>query len=125
MTDDIKALVAAAAHARQKAYAPYSGYPVGAALRSADGRVFTGVNLENASYPAGLCAERAALSAAVTAGARQFDAIALYAAGKATPCGICRQALAEFGDMTVICAGPDMEPQIFRLSDLLPEAFSL
>ena len=64
MTDDIKALVAAAAHARQKAYAPYAGYPVGAALRSADGRVFTGVNLENASYPAGLCAERAALSAA-------------------------------------------------------------
>ncbi|HIZ84845.1 MAG TPA: cytidine deaminase [Firmicutes bacterium] len=125
MTEALEALVAAAAAARENAYAPYSGYAVGAALRSRDGRVFTGANVENASYPAGICAERAALAAAVAAGARQFDAIALYAAGKATPCGICRQALAEFGDMEVVCAGPDAALRSFRLSDLLPEAFSL
>ena len=125
MTEQYESLIRAAAGARENAYAPYSGYMVGAALLCADGRVFTGVNLENASYPAGLCAERAALAAAVTAGARHFPALAVYAEGEVTPCGICRQALAEFGDLDVICAGPGTKARVFRLSGLLPEAFRL
>lgn len=118
-------LMEAARRVREKAYAPYSHFQVGAALLSRDGRVFTGVNLENASYPAGLCAERAALAAAVTAGARDFAALAVCADGQVTPCGLCRQALAEFGDMDLLCAGPSGEPRRYRLSELLPAAFRL
>ncbi|MCI8361156.1 MAG: cytidine deaminase [Clostridiales bacterium] len=118
-------LLEAAREARENAYAPYSHFQVGAALLSRDGRIFTGVNLENASYPAGLCAERAALAAAVTAGIREFSALAVCAGGQVTPCGLCRQALSEFGDMDVICAVPSGEPRLFRLSELLPAAFRL
>ena len=118
-------LLEAARKARENAYAPYSHFQVGAALRSRDGRIFTGVNLENASYPAGLCAERAALAAAVTAGVRDFSALAVCAGGQVTPCGLCRQALSEFGDMDLICAAPSGEPRFYRLSELLPAAFRL
>ncbi len=130
MRADERALVEAAKEVRPRAYAPYSRYQVGAALRAEDGRIFAGVNLENSAYPTGLCAERAALAAAVSAGARRFSAVAIVttpnAAGRpAAPCGQCRQALAEFGlEMTVLLAGPEGEPERHTLRALLPLAFS-
>ena len=127
MNEEYQGLVRQAAEARRNAYAPYSGFAVGAALLCADGSVFTGCNVENASYPAGICAERAALFSAVSAGKRQFCAIAV-AAGEnpITPCGICRQALAEFGGMDILCANHDgSRCRLFSLRQLLPESFSL
>ena len=99
----VEALVSAALEARERAYCPYSGFAVGAALLAADGRVFTGCNIENATQGPGVCAERTALYKAVSEGVRDFTAIAV-AGGKAglppeqfcPPCGVCRQALAEF-----------------------------
>jgi cytidine deaminase len=96
-TIDWGALVRAANEARANAYAPYSKYHVGAALLTTDGRIFAGCNVENASYPVGLCAERNAIGTAVAAGARSFAA-AVVIAGEhepGSPCGMCRQALAE------------------------------
>lgn len=116
-------LIAAAKQARENAYAPYSGYKVGAAILSSDGEIFTGVNVENASYPAGICAERAALSAAVTAGKRKFLAVAVVAEAGVTPCGVCRQMLSEFGDMWVITASAGEKAVSTTLSRLLPSAF--
>jgi homotetrameric cytidine deaminase len=91
-----------------QAYAPYSGLRVGAALATAAGATFTGVNVENASYPVGLCAERAALAAAVTAGERQFAMLAVATDSDAPilPCGACLQALAEFGELDVVVTAP-------------------
>ena len=117
-------LIKKARQAQKNAYSPYSGYNVGAALLCKDGEIFTGVNMENASYPAGICAERAALAAAVSAGKREFEMIAVYASGGVTPCGICRQALLEFGDILVVTAFDDSAPQSYKLSELLPHAFS-
>jgi cytidine deaminase len=121
----IAALITAAVSARKNAYAPYSGFCVGAALLCADGKIFVGANVENASYPAGICAERAALSAAVSAGERRFSAIAVCGGAKPlTPCGICRQALYEFGDIDVICTDGDGENRtVTTLGGLLPHAF--
>lgn len=124
MTEKKEELLEAARKARDNAYAPYSGFRVGAAILCRDGSIYTGANVENASYPAGICAERAALSAAVADGKRKFTAIAVCSEGMATPCGICRQALAEFGDMWVITAGPDGSEKQFTLSKLLPDAFT-
>ncbi|MDL2288854.1 cytidine deaminase [Oscillospiraceae bacterium OttesenSCG-928-F05] len=126
LTDE--ALVARALAAREKAYAPYSKFRVGAALECEDGTVFDGVNVENAAYGVCLCAERAALAAAVTAGKRNFRRIAVVGGGEAycTPCGICRQALAEFSD-DLICLSAN-EKGDFRkdtIGGLLPESFSL
>jgi cytidine deaminase len=106
--DDMRRLWLAARAVAANAYAPYSGLRVGAALESVGGRTFTGVNVENASYPAGLCAERAALAAAVAAGERRFSALAVTTDSGAslTPCGACLQALAEFGDLDVVTAAP-------------------
>jgi len=109
------------------AYAPYSGFRVSAALRSKDGRTFVGVNVENASFPVTICAERGALMAAVAAGARDFAAIAVVTDAKdpAAPCGLCRQMLAEFGlDLRVMLAGRDGPNTVVTLRELLPRAFT-
>jgi cytidine deaminase len=124
----VEHLIAAARTATERAYAPYSSFPVGAAALAADGRVFTGCNVENASYGLTVCAERVAVWSAVAAGARVITAIAVVApAGPgATPCGACRQVLNEFapddGDLWVIIARSD-RPETIALSELLPRAF--
>ena len=120
----INELVAKAKEIRENAYAPYSKYKVGASILCRDGEIFTGVNNENASYPAGICAERAALAAAITAGKREFKAIAVYASSSVMPCGICRQALCEFGNILIMTAGDNAPVQKYMLSELLPHAFS-
>ena len=121
---DIERLVSAAAFARERAYAPYSGFTVGAALLAADGAVYTGCNVENASYGLAVCAERNAVFHAVAQGAREFEAIAVVTANGVTPCGACRQVLAEFApQLTVIVADADGNQRIYPLVELLPHAF--
>lgn len=108
------------------AYAPYSGFRVAAALEADDGRTFTGVNVENASSPVGSCAERVALGAAVTAGARSFRRLVLVSPADrpATPCGMCRQALAEFGmDLEIWSETREGIVRRWSLEELLPDAF--
>ena len=124
--DVIAALVAEARSAQARAYVPYSKFPVGAALLVSDGSVITGCNVENASYPLGLCAERGAVAAAVAKGYRKFLAVAIVGSGDRplTPCGGCRQVLSEFGDLVVIAAAdPEVAPRTMSLSHLLPESF--
>ncbi len=109
----------------RRAYAPYSKYPVGAALLTESGQVFEGVNVENAAYPAGICAERSAVFAAVTSGEREFKAIAVASRNGGTPCGSCRQVLAEFGLKTRVLLA-DEEGRVtaeVSVEDLLPDAF--
>jgi cytidine deaminase len=120
----IDELVAAANAARASAYAPYSRFAVGAALRGADGKIYTGCNIENASYGLTICAERVAVFAAVAAGARKFTAIAVTTENGVTPCGACRQVLAEFSpQMTVIAADAHGNRSVHDLAELLPAAF--
>jgi cytidine deaminase len=112
----------------EQAYAPYSGFQVGAALEATDGRVFVGCNVENASYPVTVCAERVALGAAVVAGASAFRRVVIVSSGQrvASPCGMCRQALAEFGvDVEVVSLTVGGQRASWLLRDLLPEAFDL
>lgn len=126
---EIERLVAAARRAAEKSYSPYSRYPVGAALLDADGGVWTGCNVENASYGLSMCAERTALFKAASEGRRSFRAIAIVggtADAPAVPCGACRQALAEFcpPDMPVAVAPLRDGPATVRpLGDYLPHAF--
>ncbi len=121
-----KELLKRAVEARRRAYAPYSDFKVGAAILTRDGRIFTGCNVENASYGLTICAERVALFKAVSEGAREFEAIAI-ACGKApcAPCGACRQVLFEFApNLTVIMADAEGKSiKTARLKDLLPEGF--
>jgi cytidine deaminase len=119
------ALVTAAWEARERAYAPYSQFFVGAALLAADGRVFVGCNVENISYGLTNCAERVAVGAAVAAGVREFTAVAVVAdtGVPISPCGACRQVLAEFGVPLVILANRK-ESLEFGMEELLPRASS-
>lgn len=119
-------LIALALEARKKAYAPYSRFPVGAALLAESGQVYAGCNVENASYGLSICAERVALFKAVAAGERRFKAIAVVTETMATPCGSCRQVLAEFGEdeLQVIVADPEGQMKIYALGELLPATFT-
>ena len=126
MTPDTDELVRLALDARERAWAPYSKFRVGAALRTADGRVFTGANVENASYGLSICAERTAVATAVAAGAREIVEIAIAApvTPPAAPCGMCRQTLAEFSRELPITLVNDLGERISTsLEELLPRAF--
>lgn len=125
MTD--QQLYAIAKKAVEDAYAPYSNFSVGAALLTESGQVYTGVNVENATYGATICAERTAVVKAVSEGHRSFRAIAIASsAGEAWPCGICRQFLFEFGDDIEVITGSDEHHlRKFTISELLPEGFRL
>ncbi len=119
-------LVAHAAEMMSRAYAPYSGFRVGAALLDASGRVFGGCNVENASYGATICAERVAVCSAVAAGCTAFVRLAVISSGDSycMPCGVCRQFLYEWSpDLTLLCARPDKSYLSFVLTELLPHAF--
>lgn len=118
-------LVASAQAARRRAYAPYSNFPVGAAVLTASGQVFEGANVENASYPATVCAERSAVFSAVSAGERVFEAIAVVTRGAGSPCGICRQVLSEFGTDTIVIIADENGAvrDVTTVAALLPDSF--
>ncbi len=126
-------LIELAKKAMEKAYTPYSGYKVGAALLCADGTVYTGCNIENAAFSPTVCAERTAIFKAVSEGRRDFKAIAICGGkdgvitGFFPPCGVCRQVLREFckDDFIVYLAGPEGQCQTRTLAKLLPDSFSL
>ena len=126
LSDDLRAqLVEAAREARRWAYAPYSHYAVGAALMTTSGKIYDGVNVENAAYPTCICAERVAVFKAVSEGELNFAAIAVVTSNGGTPCGSCRQVLAEFGVETVVIIA-DANGRVVSegtVADLLPGAF--
>jgi cytidine deaminase len=126
LTDEMKEkLIQTAIHARHWAYVPYSHYPVGAALLTSSGKIYDGTNVENAAYPSTICAERVAVFKAVSEGERQFVAVAVATENGATPCGACRQVLAEFGARIIVLIG-DLDGNLLletTLSDLLPHSF--
>lgn len=126
---DEKKMVELAADAKCNAYAPYSGFRVGAAVMTGSGKVYTGANIENASYGATNCAERTAIFKAVSEGEREIKAIALVSDSKdyVYPCGICRQVMAEFGgsDTKIICGKSNGDFRVYALDDLLPAAFRI
>lgn len=126
MTRDPSSILAAAVAARRGAYAPYSKFFVGAALLAKDGRMFTGANVENASYGLSMCAERIAIFTAVSQGARSFDAIAVAGPdGVATmPCGACRQVLIEFAPQLRVIYAESGQVKMTSIMQLLPEAFT-
>ncbi len=124
---ELALLRAAADGVRGNAWCPYSQFPVGAALVADDGRVFLGCNVENASYPAGTCAERVALGAAIAAGSRRFTRVVITstATDPTPPCGICRQALMEFApDLDIVAISPDGRATRWSLAELLPVPFT-
>ena len=119
-------LITAAKQARENAHAPYSNFRVGAALRATSGRIFSGCNVENATYGLTICAERVAVFKAISEGARKFQRIAIAAdAEKLTPpCGACRQILWEFcGDIEIILVNPRGDSETMHLRDLFPRPF--
>jgi cytidine deaminase len=124
--EERQALIDLANTARQRAYAPYSNYPVGAALRTKTGRIFTGVNIENAAYPHTICAERVAIFKAVSEGEKEFEIISVVTDNGGSPCGGCRQVMAEFGlDTIVLMAdGSGKLVKETTVKELLPEAFT-
>jgi cytidine deaminase len=121
-----QSLVDLANTARQRAYVPYSHYPVGSSLRTKTGRIFTGVNVENAAYPQTMCAERVAIYKAVSEGEKEFEVITVVTDNGGSPCGGCRQVMAEFGlDTIVILAeGNGRIVKETTVKELLPEAFT-
>ena len=120
-----RALIEVARAARQHAYVPYSKYRVGSAVQTKSGRVFTGVNVENAAYPHTMCAERIAIFKAVSEGEQDFEAIAVVTDNGGSPCGGCRQVMSEFGLETIvlIANGEGQVLQEMTVKELLPEAF--
>ena len=131
MQEQYKALITAAAGARELSYAPYSNFCVGAALLARDGRIFTGCNVENAAYSPTNCAERTAVFKAVSEGVREFSAIAVVGGKRGeisplcAPCGVCRQVLAEFcpPDFPVVLGTPE-DFRVYALNEILPLAFT-
>lgn len=126
LTDELRQkLIETALIARQWAYAPYSNYKVGAAVLTASGRIYDGVNVESAAYPTSMCAERVAIFKAVSEGERQFIAIAVATKNGGAPCGGCRQVISEFGleTLVIIADGEGNVVQEISISDLLPGAF--
>jgi cytidine deaminase len=119
------ALVAAARRAREQAYCPYSQFAVGAAVEGEDGRIFAGCNVENASYAVGICAERAAVAAAISGGTRRLRRLVVVTDVEppVSPCGVCRQMLAEFGPELVVEAVGPRSSRRWTLAELLPDAF--
>ena len=131
--ETVSMLVKKANEAREKSYCPYSGFAVGAALLCSDGTIYTGANIENASYTPTICAERVAFFQAVHAGHREFTAIAIVGGAKGkeinslcTPCGVCRQVMSEFckGDFKIILSDGKTD-SVFTLDDMLPHRFVL
>jgi cytidine deaminase len=121
-----QALIDLANTARQRAYAPYSNYAVGSALRTKTGRIFTGVNVENAAYPQTMCAERIAIFKAVSEGEKEFEVISVVTDNGGSPCGGCRQVLAEFGLDTIVLMA-DGQGKLVKettVKELLPDAFT-
>ncbi len=124
-SDLVEELIALGTKARARAYAPYSRFRVGAALRTASGHVYTGCNVENASYGLSICAERVATFKAVCEGEHDIEMIAVVSESMASPCGACRQVLAEFGlDIRVVLADLGTGREMLTLRDLLPAAFT-
>lgn len=124
--EDKQTLIALANEAREWAYAPYSRYPVGSALRAKSGRIYTGVNIENAAYPHTMCAERVAIFKAVSEGEKDFEVISVVTENGGSPCGGCRQVLAEFGLDTIVLMA-DKHGNLVKeatVRELLPEAFT-
>jgi cytidine deaminase len=119
-------LIDLANEARRRASAPYSNYPVGAALRTRSGRIFTGCNVESAAYPTSMCAERVAIFKAVSEGEKEFDVIAVVTPNGGAPCGGCRQVMAEFGvdTLVLVADGTGRLVQETTVAGLLPEAFT-
>ena len=127
LTDENRnTLIQTAIEARKWAYAPYSKYSVGAALLTASGRIYDGVNVENAAYPTTICAERVSVFKAVSEGERVFTAIAVVTENGGSPCGSCRQVLAEFGPQTTVLIADTKGTLLneFTVGDLLPDAFT-
>ena len=127
MKDDQQSqLIQNAIESREYAYAPYSHYPVGAALLTKSGKVFTGVNIENAAYPTTICAERVAVFKAVSEGEKDFQAIAVVTSNGGPPCGSCRQVLAEFNTNMVVLIADDEGRLVSKMTvaELLPSAFT-
>lgn len=125
---DQQQLIEAAQAARMQAYAPYSKFLVGAAVLAEDGTITAGANVENASYGLTICAERVAVGAAVASGTRKLVAVAVATSGGASPCGACRQVLAEFGgtmDVVLVDADDPTKVRVMTLDELLPEQFKL
>lgn len=126
MTEELKPLIDRAIEASENAYVPYSNYRVGAVLRGIDGTLYTGCNVENASYPAGICAERTALVKAVSEGAREFDLMIVATRNGGEPCGICRQMVSEFAPtMRVLMVNFAGEIVLdTSMEELLPHSFT-
>ena len=124
--EEKQSLIDLANEARRRAYVPYSNYPVGAALRTKSGRIFTGVNVENAAYPQTMCAERTAIFKAVSEGEQEFEVIAVVTNNGGSPCGGCWQVMAEFGLDTVVLFGNGQGELVKEttVNELLPEAFT-
>ncbi|SRR6266542_5377502 len=121
-----QALIDLANTARQRAYAPYSNYPVGSALRTKTGRIYTGVNVENAAYPQTMCAERIAIFKAVSEGEKEFEVITVVTDNGGSPCGGCRQVMSEFGLDTIVLLADGNGRLITETTvrELLPDAFT-